>query len=188
MDLNNDQMPAGLAALTAENERMNAWIAEAMTTLQAQKAELDGYAQDVRARDIQIGQLQEIHRSRNAEIARLRAELAKPSMEHMKQVPVLRALLLETATMLDKYTPDFEGGYREAKELVHRAREASKNDMRKLIQITSSTAPDGDGATAIFVLGLCDDGTAWELYMGDQACWTPLPAVPQDAPPVQQTP
>ncbi len=52
--------------------------------------------------------------------------------------------------------------------------------MRKLIQITSSTAPDGDGATTIFLYGLCDDGTAWELYRGDALDWTPLPPIPKD--------
>lgn len=53
--------------------------------------------------------------------------------------------------------------------------------MRKLIQITSSTAPDGDGATTIFLHGLCDDGTAWELFMGDNAHWDPLPPIPQES-------
>jgi hypothetical protein len=55
--------------------------------------------------------------------------------------------------------------------------------MRKLIQITSAAAATPDGGMTTFVYCLCDDGTAWELYNGDQAGWTPLPAIPQDGAP-----
>jgi hypothetical protein len=39
-------------------------------------------------------------------------------------VAELKALITELADALDAYTPDAEGGYRKAKNLIQRAREA----------------------------------------------------------------
>jgi hypothetical protein len=83
-----------------------------------------------------------------------------------------------------KYYNSFRTGwmaarYRRASMLNPQA----TTDMRKLIQLTSTAVSGMDGSTTTFVYGLCDDGTAWELYAGDAVAWSPLPAIPQDARP-----
>jgi hypothetical protein len=58
----------------------------------------------------------------SAEIERLKSELVKAFSE----VTYQRTLITELADALDAYTPDAEGGYRKAKDLIQRAREATK--------------------------------------------------------------
>jgi hypothetical protein len=68
-----------------------------------------------------------------AEVERLTRELREEresflsrQLHDTAEIARLKKLITELCDALDAYTPDAEGGYRKAKELIQRAREATR--------------------------------------------------------------
>jgi len=59
----------------------------------------------------------------------------------------------------------------------------NKNNMRKIIQISTDSHVWPDSTTWQSTTALCDDGTVWELewnpFEKDYKWWTKLPDIPQ---------
>jgi hypothetical protein len=62
----------------------------------------------------------------------LKAELQNSGVQcvgrYRQRIAELEGLITELCDALDAYTPDAEGGYRKAKELIQRAREATRHE------------------------------------------------------------
>lgn len=63
---------------------------------------------------------------KDAEIQRLKELHLETCIDWKNDLDVLRPLIVELCEALEAYTPDAEGGYRKAKELIQRAREAAR--------------------------------------------------------------